>query len=273
MKNVTVAELGNKLPVKSKEGNRPSFVFKPWKMLEEKAIGGFKQKHQHLGRFVREVFDYMLVEYGGKEWKTIEKNQRTLLLSGQPWANIFYMWVYLRIDALGEDMKMSPFNCPACGNPINNFIADLNSMEVRIHGEKENEEDEDDPWEGYYKLKKPFDFGEIKVTGLKFGFTPWRAMESIKKHDKNEGSIKDAMLRASLIGATSEETGDEVLALDRIKVLENLSKRDIQGYYSALDLFNGGPRLAIEHKCDACGNEHEAALNWTYDYFFESSSL
>ena len=223
----------------------------------------------------------MLSEWNGKEWLKIEENERITLVNRLPWATVFYMYIWLRIDALGEDMKMHKFDCPSCGAAIKDMIADLNTIEVKTAGYKmidntdseipQYEEDPDFPREGSYDLKKPFTVGEVKVTGLKFGFTTWNAMEKLNSSDRNEGAVKEAMMRASLLKAITEEGGE--VALDKNKILNGMTKRDIEGYYDKLDEFNGGPKLALEIECPSCGSHHEMPFNWTYDYFFGSSSL
>ena len=274
MKTFTLEEFGNKLPVPLQNGDqltRPSFDFKPWRMHEEKKIGEIKQKHRHLGRFVRELFDYMLGSWDGADWLAMSANDRKLLLNRMPWANIFYMYMWLRVDALGEEMKMQGISCPSCNASIDSYTADLNSLEVKCFGYHEDgEENKEEERIATYDLKKPFQVGEVKVTKLKYSFTPWDAMEKIKESTRNEGAIKESMMAASYMGVATEES--DHVELQKDKVLSQLSKRDIEGYYDALDGFNGGPVLGLDVVCDSCGHEFSNPLNWTYDYFFGISS-
>lgn len=281
MRMMTLEELGKRLPVPLKDATRPSFDFRPWRFEEEKKIGKLKQKFPHLGRFVRELFYFMLSEWNGKSWLEIDENERKVILNQLSWANVFYMYICLRIDALGEEMKMHKFDCPSCTGPILEMLANLNSIEVKVSGfkEVENSDSELPVWEEdaeferstIYDLKKPFTVGEVKVIGLKCGYTPWDAMEKLNAHDRNEGSVKESMMRASLESALTEEGGE--VALDKNKILNHMTKRDIEGYYDKLDDFNGGPKLALEIECPHCGGKNDMAFNWTYDYFFGNSSL
>lgn len=273
MKILTLEDLGNNLPIPDQTGTRHQFKFKPWKLPEEKKIGELKKTHKHLGRFVREVFDFMLVDFQGKAWQSVDLHERKLILSQLPWANVFYMWCYLRVDALGTDMKMERISCPQCEFEIKNYKADLNSLEVKCSGYDDDGKEVKEDREWVYKLKVPFTHGEVEVVGLKFGYTPWLAMEKIGAQERNFGSIKEAMIAASIIGALTEEGGDTPIQLDKQKVLENLAKKDIEGFYDELDEHNGGPILGLDVECPSCSHKFNQYLNWTYDYFFGSSSL
>lgn len=273
MKTFTLEEFGNKLPIPLEDNKRPSFDFRPWRMHEEKKIGELKTKHRHIGRFVRELFDFMLTRWDGADWSAMSAGDRKLLINRMPWANVFYMYMWLRVDALGEDMKMAGIQCPNCGTKIDSYTADLHSLEVKCHGyDPETGEalEEGEERIGSYELKKPFHVGDVKVTKIKFSFTPWDAMEKIKENSQNEGAVKESMMAASYRGVATEESDHVELQID--KVLSQLSKRDIEGYFDTLDGFNGGPNLSLDVECHSCGFEFSNPLNWTYDYFFGNSS-
>jgi hypothetical protein len=260
---ITLNELGNHLPIPTKEGEKLSFTFKPWRMAEEKQIGKIKQQNRHLGKLVREIFTFMLEDFGGKPWGALSDAEQKLLLNQMSWGNIFYMYIYLRYDALGDEMKMVDIQCPNCTHTTKEFTADLNSLEVKVNEGKYDEE-------AFYNLKKPFRVGEIDIEALRLGYTPWDAMEKIKIGQQNEGDIKENMIRASLLGAVGKEVGN--VDLDKFKLLEQLTKRDIEGMYNKLDEHNGGPILGLDVKCEACGHEWHTPMNWSYDYFFGSAS-
>lgn len=278
MKLQTLQELGNQLPILNQAGDRESFSFKVWRLPEEKKISELRNKHKNLGKFVREVFEYMLTEIGGKKRESFSDGEIKLFLNQQPFANIFYMWMYLRYDALGEVLKMAPLNCPHCDGEVKDVTADLNSLEVKCNGF----DDEGNPIPADkkativrhfdYSLKKPIQIGDVNVHAIRFGFTPWDAMERLPANERNFGSIKESMMSASLMGGLAEESKD-LLPLQKDLVLKSLAKKDIEGYYDALDKHNGGPVLAMTIPCPHCGKEFVQPLNWTYEYFFGSSSL
>lgn len=272
---ITVNELGNQLPVPLTGGIRPFFNFKAWRMPEEKALNDLKTKHKGIGKYVRSALDYMLKDWDGKAWAEHDHNSRTLLLNRMPLANVFYLWIQLRIDALGSKMIMQNMACPHCQTEIKKFEADLTTMVVQPVGIKLDENgglvSEKVAEHFCYELKKPFDIGEVKVTKLFFSFTPWDCMEKLGTNATNLGAVKEAVLTSSFIGAGIEGS-DKMVPLDKNKIFENLSKKDIEGYYDAVDTQNGGPVMKLTYGCPSCEKEVEQPLNWTYDYFFGSSS-
>lgn len=268
---ITLRDLGYQLPVPVAT-KRPSFAFKTWRMPEEKKISEIRARNKNFGKQVRESFDFMLKEFDGQKWDSLDANSRKLLLNQMPFANMFYMWIMLRIDALGEKLKMQDMECPHCQANISKFEADLLSMEVKCSGLNEKLENIPHEPKAVYELKKPIEVGEVTVTKIFHGFTPWDSMERLPSEGKpNMGAVKEQMLKSSYLGAGIEGSDKEV-ALAKEAVLEALSKRDIEGYYTAIDAHNGGPVLVLNYDCPHCEKEVSQGLNWTYDYFFVSSS-
>lgn len=272
-KEVTFQDLGYQLPVPlAKDKPRPSFAFKTWRMPEEKKMSEIKSRNKNFGKQVRESFDFMLKEFDGQSWASLDANTRKLLLNQMPFANIFYMWIMLRVDALGEKLLMQDMECPHCQATISKFEADLMSMEVKCAGLNGNMEVVEYEQKACYELKKPMEIGEVLVTKIFHGFTPWDSMERLPNDAKpNMGLVKEQMLKSSYLGAGIEGSEKEA-QISKELVLEALSKKDIEGYYVAIDKHNGGPVLAINYACPHCEKEVTQGLNWTYDYFFVNSS-
>jgi len=277
MRNLTLQELGNRLPIPNESGEHENFVFRAWRLPEEKKISEIKNKQKNLGKFIREVYEFMIVELGGKKLEGMAEGEKKLLFNRMPFANMFYLWIYLRYEALGEQLKMTAMTCPHCAGSVKDFVADLNSLEVKSPGFEEVdgapiEKREKLKGSESYKLKKPFPMGDIHVHGLEFGYTPWDAMERLPSGERSHGAIKEAMMKASIHGGLAAES-EKPLSLDKEKVLNLISKKDIEGYYDALDKFNGGPVMAVTVPCPHCDQEFHQPLNWTYEYFFGSLSL
>ena len=262
---VTLGELGNKVPIYLRDGKRPDFTFKPWRMKEEKEVAVLKKTHRQLGKFVRGVFSTMIETFDGKNWSEMKESEKGLLINQMPVGAIMYMYCYLRYDALGENIKIRDVDCPACGQKIENYAGDLTTLEVAV------QDDEKDSTM-VYDLHRPFVIGEVKVIGLRLRHTPWDAMEKLDpKRAANEGYMKEAMFLSSVQCCVIEGGGD--VELDKMKVMESLIKADIEGVFSALDEHNGGPRLALEIVCPHCDHEAEMKLDWDYNFFFGLSSI
>lgn len=259
----TLEKLGSTLPIPIK-GKTVDFSFRPWKMAEEKKVGDLRKKNRQLGKFMRTMFDELLVTFGGQDWKDMKPNDRKLLLNQVPMGSMFYMYFYLRYEALGEDLKVKELECPRCASTIPEFTGDLNSLEVKVT-------DLEDSTQFTYELKKPFQVGEVKIIGICLTYTPWDALEKVGMNALNSGNVKEAMIQHSYVGVLVEGN-DKVVNLDKIAVIENLSKRDIEGIHDALDKHNGGPVMGLSLECKACDHKWEESLDWTYDNFFTSSS-
>ena len=272
MKTVTLREWGSQLPIPIKLSgigiNLPkrSFAFKPWRMAEEKKAGVIKQKHKHPSVFVREILSEMLTEVGGVDWATFDSSKKALMLSMLPYGSIHYFYLSLRISALGSEFRYMPTTCPRCSTDLPNLTADLNDIDVAVV-------EDSDPESLTYELRHPFRVGEVDVHALVFSRTPWDAIVNIPTGDmQNPGALKDACLTYSLTGAKSKDV-DGDLNLDRTKMLDQLTKIDLEHAYKALSEFNGGPMISSKCECHKCGHTWGAVIDWSYDHFFGSSSL
>lgn len=266
MQKLPLSEWGAKLPVPVPGLPSRDFAFKPWKLEQEKIIGKLKSKNQHYAKLTRAIFNEMLVEVGGKAWASLKDNERELFLNQMPYANMMYMYIYLRLEALGEDLKMQTFACPKCTAKIKDFVADLRRLDVRIR-------EDGDPVETEFVLKRPIKCGDVPVDKLVLRYTPWDAMERMDISDaSNDGLVKETLMHHSLLAVFSTEMNQRVTLASPV-VLKELAKLDIERYTAAIDEHNGGPILGLTCECPKCGHEIEQPLNWGYEYFFANSSL
>lgn len=263
----TLGELGANCPISMPNGAKPDFSFKPWRMREEKEIGQLKSRKKTTGVFVREVFDYMLTSFDGRDWGSYSASERKLLLNQQPIGNMFYMYFYLRYDALGEELAMQAMTCPECSAKVEGYTADLTSLEVKIEAENGGKREPNK-----IELRKPILIGDSQVDTILTSYTPWDCMEKVKATSANDGAIKEAFISSSIVGFESKEMG-RLDNLAKNLVLNQLPKREIENIYTSLDDQNGGPIMKMAVACNSCGHEWESALNWSYDYFFGNSSL
>lgn len=264
MKKQTLKELGAILPVPHKGLAAKDFSFKPWRLEQEKLVGQLKSKHKQTGIFIRELFSVMLEKLGGQDWSTMDKSKRLLVLNQMPLGDMFYLYVWLRTEAMGFGLAMGDIKCAACGHKHKDFSADLESLEVRV-----KEEGDADTLE--VKLRKPFKMGDVEVTTLVLGHSPWDIMEKMEISDAgNDGLVKEAMLMRSIVGS---KTNQGEAKLDTHTLIQNIAKVDLEELTDAMDEHNGGPVLGLKFDCEKCGEEVARPLEWAYDYFFGNSSL
>ena len=263
MKKVTLKEQGTTLPVPTKLGGK-DFSFKPWRLEQEKLIGNLKAKHKQAGVFIRQLFNEMLDVLGGAKFESLDAPKKLLAINQMPLGNIFYLYIWLRLEAMGPGLNLGDIRCQHCGHKHKDFQADLESMHVRV-------KEEADPETIEVKLNKPFKMGDVEVVALKLGYTPWDAMEKMDAADAlNDGAVKEAMLLRSVQGWKTD-AGDA--QLNTHEAIKYLSKRDLEALTEYIDEHNAGPVLGLEFDCEKCGELIERPLNWTYDHFFGNSSL
>jgi ribosomal protein S27E len=264
VEKVELSFYGQKLPINI-PGVERTFSFKPWRMTEELKIGKLKGKKKGIGVFVRDLFTEMLDSFGGKKWDQYDDAAKRQILNSMPTGNVFYMYLQLRYEAVGKELNFGTVRCPHCQHDHQNFRADIGTTTIRV---KEDEESR----EFHYKLSKPFTVGEVNVTEVIIGYTPWDCMERFDERDAlNEGAVKQKFLSASIVGGVTEEAGR--VKLDHGILVNNLSKRDLELLTKAVDDHNAGPIMGLELTCENCGQTNARPLNWTYDYFFSNSSL
>jgi len=255
-------DLKNVLPVPVEDKENQEFTFKSWTMKEEKKIAKMKSSRTTMGEFVSNVFGLMLDTLCGENFQDKKEEEKIHILNQFDLPNIIYMWIYLRYDVLGPEIVMD-VGCPNCGKLNEKRIFTLDTMDVTV--KKDDVKRVSD-----YKLHKIIKFNEEIVESLRIRITRWDSMESAKNEvAANEGLMKELIFNSSIIGINDSEGAIPELN----KVIENLTKRDIEGLSAFISKHNGGPTLTLEDDCTSCSNKYFKFLNWSYEDFFGQSSL
>lgn len=258
---ILLSELGNNLPIEVVDKPSQEFTFRNWTMKEEKEIAGLKKKKRTMGKFVPAVLSHMLLTLNGESFEDLNKNQKILALSQASIPNMMYLWVYLRIEALGDIVQMD-VDCPKCEQTNKNSKFSLYQMDINV-------KKKDDPQTVKYNLIKPFNYGNEKVESLMISVTKWNAMQKAnEKVSTNEGLMEELMFEHSII-----EINDKKEFFEKKQLIQNLSKRDIAGLSKAITDHNGGPSVNLTNNCEFCGEKYFQLINWNYDHFFGISSL
>lgn len=262
IKNVQIRELKNHLPVETKGKIDQSFTFIDWGMNEEKQIAKIKEKNPSMGKFISAVLALMLNTLNGEDFKNKKDGEKKLIINQMPMANVLYMYVYLRYDQLGEEVKMA-FPCPFCGHTNKDFNADLNDIDVDCKcGAYEDVVE--------YKLKKPITLekGQQLVDTLKIGIAKWDVMEKADSQEANdEASMKEHTFRCSIVGVN----GDVKVLPDEI--IRKLKKIDIERIHKIISTHNAGATIQAEIKCPKCKASYTRQVDWGYENFFGLGSL
>lgn len=258
---VLLKDLKNNMPIPMPGKPSQEFSFINWTMKQEKSIANMKKETGMMGKFVSAVICYMLDTLYGEDFKNKTKDEKIVFINQQDMPNIMYLWVYLRLETLGDEIKLDVI-CPSCGRNNKDRTFTLNTMDITTKSINDSRISS-------YKLIKPFMFNDERIETLDINITKWEAMESAKDEvATNEGLLKELIFKNSIIGVNKSEDFIDIESL-----IENLHKIDIESLSNAISKHNGGPALTLSDKCVFCGAEYFRFLNWSYDYFFAASSL
>ncbi len=269
-RKTTLGELGAMFPVLPHSMGKPSekrdFSFREWDMDMEEKLSTLKSESKNIGEFVNKMFCALLDQFCGQDFQKLTIEQRMVAINQMEFPNVMYAYIYLRVEELGHDLRLN-VTCPSCGKLNADYVADLRTLEVR-RKELEHARAID------YVLTKPLILEDGKIiTSLKFDVAKWEAMESATQEiAENSGKMKRLMLKSSLVGASTDKGPVEGF-YDPQAVLSKLKKVDIEKVLRDVTENNAGPHMAISGKCVHCKKEFQRLLDWSYDVFFDSSSL
>lgn len=264
----TIASRGNRLPVGIPNGDELSkdFEIRPWRTKEEREIARFKKPGAQQGTFVANVIGLMCPVVGGLDFESMKEAERTLHVSRMFIADVLYIWVCLRMESMGEKIKME-IGCPNCSKKLP-YTGDLSSTEVAVVPDGALESGL--RWK--YKLHKPVKIRGKEVESFTLAPPRWSIMNV--QGARNDATAKIAAIRGAVCGINDEPA---VLMLSDTEV-DELSKRDLEAISTAVDDRFLGPNMALEGVCppSICpiGGDQtfRAPINWSYDSFFGSSS-
>jgi len=261
----TLGELGNNLPIFTGKSNN-SFSFKDWDMETEEKLSDLQEKSKNVGEFVRKMMNLLLDEFQGNDWNKLSEEERIITLSQMHFPNMMYLYIALRVEELGHVLGFDSITCPSCRKVINDYKADLRTLEVIM---KESEES----LSVDYELQRPIMIGEKPVTGLKIGVTKWGALEKVPADKASNGaSVKRALFESSIQGALyNNEPIDGFVDLK--SVIKSIKKLDIEKIGKIITENNGGPDMKVGGECPHCNAEFVKPIDWGYEIFFDSSSL
>lgn len=275
IKEVPLAELGAKLPIGMRQGSEfhRSFTVRPWRMKEEKVLAKAKKDApgQNLATYVGTVVSYMCPQLGHHSHDPEDASDKALAerrvhLSQMFMADVWYAYVYIRRESLGDEIKLN-LTCPRCRKSFP-WNGSLSTLGVRVPKSME-----DAMWE--YELHTPMQVRGKTVEKLHLGPQIWSVAEDIYSNP-DDAQAKDAAIRSSVYRLNDDEDPVRLVAGD----LDELTKRDIEGLAKAIDEHFVGPNMAIELGGDTpcpnskCGyNEPRVVpIDWSYDHFFGVSS-
>lgn len=285
----TLRELGPNLPIpmRLQDGTtveKRSFSFLEWDMEMEDILSKAKVKAKTVGLFVNDMMGFILDDLCGIDFQALDEGSRMLKISQLEFSNIMYMYIYLRVEELGSTIRMD-VGCPSCGQLNKDWRGDLNDMEIRVKDEtvpaieakgdnKAIPEKKGHPRTCEYEFRRPLVMEDKKIiTGVMLDIGKWQAMEKADAEvAKNPAKMKRLLFESSIAGVLQKD-GPIKGYYDVDAVIWKLKKIDIEMCMMEMVENNAGPVMAIQGECEHCGTEWFKELDWSYDYFLDSSSL
>lgn len=262
-----LAEFGKKLPIGFKDAKgalHRDFDLVPWDFELEEALGDIVEKHPEMpmGQYLSEVVGHSVARVGTIDLTKLKRSEKRLLVYQMFYADVLYMYVHVRIGALGSELKMDSFPCKGCKKPIRDYVGDLDSIEVKgLEGPPRVE----------VELRRPVDIAGKKRRALVVGGLRWAFMETDDPTIlSNPAKMKMQTLNYGVCGAEGLPDGTPVV-FDR-EIMRAMDPRDINRVVAAIDEANGGAVMQIEGRCPKCKAKFVEPIDWSYDDFFGRSS-
>lgn len=256
----TLKELSNNLPIGILQGDVRSCVFRMRKFIGkyEREIAEMRKRKRGIGfgDFATEVLVKMVHTVGPHNFDELNESQRRLELHKMCFADVLYMWLYLRYETLGEDEPVVlDITCPSCSHAFT-FYADLGSLEVKVAPELVAD------LRSIYELRDGIPIKGENRYSLWVAPMTWGAAI----HDKLIGVANElAIIRASVCGAE----GDNLVPFRLTQAaLDEMTKYDLEGLKDHIAADSPGPVMAVEADCERCNQQIARSLDWGWDGFF-----
>ena len=103
----TLQELGPNLPIQTKLNGQyvkdRSFSFIEWDMELEEKLSKLQAKSKNIGTFINQMLCTVLDNFCGIDFQSLKDHEKTLMINQLEYTNVMYMYIYLRVEELGEE--------------------------------------------------------------------------------------------------------------------------------------------------------------------------
>lgn len=272
LKISTVSELGDQMPfgLYAGDGVPPARALdcRDWTLVEEKVLGHRRDedKDRNMGKYISIVLASMLTRLGGNDWsgkmpkEAADTANREVVLSQMFMGDVWFTYIWLRIQAMGEELEVQ-LDCPhpGCnGQDAFPWVGKLTTLEVKYP-----EKLEDALYD--YTLRKGIKIHGTDVKTLTLGPPRWSTVEA--QGDPTAGAMKGEIIACAVHGSPEMEHPFPVTEADLI----GLGKYDIEKLVALVNKHTYGPDMSIEAKCPR-GHKLFTSIDWRFDQFFGISS-
>lgn len=263
--NPTVADWGQQLPIGVETEGKfiRSFSLEPLSWGIEREINkqwGTRRDSLNLSEYIGTILANTVTQVGNQDITKFKLDKKLLIFNRMYQADVFYMYVYLRLQTLGKEMDFGEIKCPSCSHRFP-YVADLTTLEVAII-----ESPADLTFD--VELKDGFDMSGDHKTKLKMRPPLWNMLGSNLTPNANEAELFLAMITNCIVNIEGMPDG----AVLTERELLQFSKYDVEICRDVMENVLAGPRWEIEGECPKCGEPFYDLIDWTYSRFFGVSS-
>jgi len=267
-RKTTLKDLKNELPILPYVNKEPvknrTFTFIEWNFDVEEKLSDLKSNAETPGLFVNSMLCLLLDSFCGEDFQSFTETEKRIKISNLEFSNVMYIYMYLRVEELGDALHMA-ISCPNCKYLDKDWKGSLYDLDVHVKDECHKRVLD-------YELKKPISYEDKIVTNIIFDHSKWSSLERAKRElAENAGKMKKLFFVSSLIGAS--EAKGAISAFVPAELLRGMHKFDIERGMAKVTENNAGPVVALSGTCKKCGIDWLKQIDWTFDSFFDSSSL
>lgn len=275
MRITTAKDLGTALPIGVVQGKElvKEFTLRPYKSRVDRLMNLWREANEgrHVGYEVAKLVALLVENVGKRAYALTEAGDTTpeqdLRVLDWWFGDVMYVYLRIRIQAVGARMSV-PYACPHAfqGRPCGHRAeakADLEEVEVRVIESVAE-------LKAWVKLIDGFSLSDepkIRVSKLRLQPIPFRAFTLPGGSVEGAEAIGYNQIREAVCEVAG--AGPEYILTDAD--LDEVSKRDQLAINRQAGQVTAGPLLRTTITCPRCSAEIVAALDWSYNNFFDHS--
>jgi ribosomal protein L40E len=267
----TLADCGRKLPIgvliEDDDGKGASlnkrFDLIPLSWPIERAIGRYWQKrreHLSISEYVGVILAFTASQIGDKDMTKLKVVERLEFLNQLFMGDVFYMYAYLRLISMGNELIIKGLQCIAdeCRHRFN-YTADVSSLSViKFDSIQEIEQT--------ITLPDGFEYASDVRTKLVVRPPLWNVMG-----DPNFALSEQDSFESTIISSVVQIDDLPRGAILTPKDFDAFTKTDIEFLKEQSEMILAGPRWTVEGVCPKCQEQFFFELDWTFESFFGRS--
>lgn len=263
LENTTAGALGASLPHGTHDASTGKWErhieCRTWNLGAERELGKLLAKAQTPARKVTLTLARMISQLGALSLDLGDRSEKAIALNASKIgallaADVTYAYVFLRMQAVGNDLDLR-MNCPYCGKE-GIVRVDLSDMEVRKVEDHTKVKAE-------VTLLSPIKLKDEIISTVSIMPTRWGAIETAAK---NGDHVDTAIVLTGVVAKNGVDWRPTSTDLDE------MTKRDVEQLFKAMDSISPGPTWTVETECDRCNKVSAQVVDWLSPGFFRASS-